>query len=635
MTGRCVLLAALAAMFACTASAAAPRCRTLRPDRAAWAARLRPAAALRDGADVARAASVRRETQRDVVDVLVAFDGSACRWLAENGKGTPYAYAQACVRRMNESLEASRLRRYFRFRLAGAVSFDADLSSPRIDMEDVLDRFVDGWGRVTAKGALKKVVDRREACGADIVSVLTARGGYGTVGIGYSLEDEEGSPSLVADPEQIDAFGDWAYNCCSIQAVDVDYTQVHEIGHNMGAGHPDAGCAEAARFDIGPQLYPYSSGYYVWRGTTAYYTVMGYNFGAKAPSWTRGARTEYVPLPYFSSPDVYWGNDPVGTARNDNRRTLLETYAHVAGYRPARLPAGSGDVPEEENARAEAAWDFGGDPADMGAASVDCAGFTVTGAFGPSTALNGVAPYVGAVYSNGVAVGTVQLKIGKVDKRKKTCKVGGSVTLLDGKKHAVAACSVKSRACPRDVEGLTVKGCGRLSLWLGANGFAGTLAGTPYGTLEVRTCDGVGRGLGKVSRFGLGATAAGLAAAGGRPVLEACLPAQVPVATPESGKWRCEKAAKVKYVKTRGAASGGTEWALKGLDGANPSGLRLSYAPRTAVFKGSFTVYCEAGTDARPKLKKAKASVAGVVVDGCGNGRAQIKGMGVWPVWLE
>ena len=43
----------------------------------------------------------------------------------------------------------------------------------------------------------------------------------------------------------------------------------------------------------------------------------------------------------------------------------------------------------------------------------------------------------GAVYDGCDVVGIVSLKLGKVNAKKKTGKVSGSVTLLDGKKRTV------------------------------------------------------------------------------------------------------------------------------------------------------------------------------------------------------
>jgi hypothetical protein len=69
----------------------------------------------------------------------------------------------------------------------------------------------------------------------------------------------------------------------------------------------------------------------------------------------------------------------------------------------------------------------------------------------------------------------------------------------------------------------------------------------------------------------------------------------------------------------------------KGGEIANASGLKLKYNAKDGSFTGSFTVYAlEKG-----KLKKHKASVSGVLVDGVGYGAATIKKLGSWTIAIR
>ena len=611
-------------------------CRTRRPDPDAFAARCVSAPG---GSAVPRRAAVRLETQTDVVDILVAFDASARAWLAKNGKGSSLGYARSCVAKMNDCLARSAMLDHFRFRLAGAVELETDLSSVGRGLDDVLDRVVDGWGDVVAEGALRKVVDRREAVGADIVTILTDRGPYGIVGVGFSLEMQPDGYDFIGSAAEIARFGDWAYNVCSIQAVDEDYTMLHEIGHNMGAGHPDESQARAYDFELGPQLYGYSAGYYFWLGDQGYYTVMAYNFGGPGPDGSRGGDWRFEPAPCFSSPDVVWNGCTTGTARNDNRRTLLETCRYVAQYRPSALPVGAEGVTDAQNARAEKAWDTGrGAEVDSPDRPVAVAGFAVTGAFRPAKAVNGAAPYVGAVYSNGVVVGVVRLKVGKANLGRGECKVGGAVVLLDGKKYAIANTVVPTGDAPQRAGGISVKALGRMELVLGANGFAGVVEGTPFGQLEVRTRALDGRLSVSPACFELEASSAALSAACGLPVLEDCLPTGEPVVSASGGKWVLRRAGSVAYRSVRDAATGEKAWRLVGMDNPakpNLSGLKLAVNTKTSTFKGGFTLYLDAGGAQKPKLRKLKAAVTGVVAGGRGHGMAVLKGVGAWPVWIR
>ena len=69
--------------------------------------------------------------------------------------------------------------------------------------------------------------------------------------------------------------------------------------------------------------------------------------------------------------------------------------------------------------------------------------------------------------------------------------------------------------------------------------------------------------------------------------------------------------------------------------------MKLTYTPKTGLFKGSFMTYA---TDKDPyaanvkaKLKKYKAVVSGVVVNGVGFGQASVRNSasGPWPIVIE
>jgi hypothetical protein len=69
----------------------------------------------------------------------------------------------------------------------------------------------------------------------------------------------------------------------------------------------------------------------------------------------------------------------------------------------------------------------------------------------------------------------------------------------------------------------------------------------------------------------------------------------------------------------------------KGAGIVNPSGLKLTYKAKDGTFKGSFTAYAIV----KGKLKKHKATVEGVLINGVGYGTATIKKLGSWPVTIE
>ena len=85
---------------------------------------------------------------------------------------------------------------------------------------------------------------------------------------------------------------------------------------------------------------------------------------------------------------------------------------------------------------------------------------------------------------------------------------------------------------------------------------------------------------------------------------------------PKTGKWSFAKAAGVKYAKDK--ATGEFDLVVDTKKGTNRSAMKLTYTPKTGIFKGSFKIYAIQGG----KLKKVTVKVIGVVVDGKGEGGA-------------
>ena len=117
-----------------------------------------------------------------------------------------------------------------------------------------------------------------------------------------------------------------------------------------------------------------------------------------------------------------------------------------------------------------------------------------------------------------------------------------------------------------------------------------------------------------------------------------------------TGKWTFDKAATLKFGRNRdcslanciGCVSKGCYF-LAGLHDEkkqNISALKLTYAPQTGVFKGSFKLYAWNGPSiqegVKPKLKKYTVNVSGVLVGGVGYGTATCKKPAVqWPVTVR
>ena len=596
-------------------------CRTLRPDPAAWAERMERSASYNTSSP-RLLASERAETRLDVVDVLVAFDLSAQRWLSDNGKGTPEDYALNKVRDMNGCLANSYIDK-FKFRLAGVVCVGEDASLLRdrygeVDLQSILlTKLVNENGYVVASGEWAKVTGQREELGADIVSVLVDAGDYGNIGLGFSLEDS--ARNMVShNPSLIPEFGDWAYSVCSIRVVDIDHSMLHEIGHNMGCGHPNALCTYPGTMYLGPQLYAYSAGYYAWIGDEGYYTIMGYNFGGLLQDGSYDPYVRFNELPCFSSPQLAYKGVALGTTYNDNRQTLLNTYAYVAQYRASRLPADASAGMDGER--------YLGIAASGGGLLTR----VFSTEFQPAKAVNGVAPYIGAAYDGDRPIALISIKCGKAATSGKlvgTSKVSAIVTGLDCRQKRSSTANVP---CGYDAKAeLDVNNWGRRLLTLGGEGFVGSLA-SMYGA-KTAAVGGAWPHANAVVDVDFGSGTGALPSG----TLVELLPTGNTAEPIENvnGKWKFASGASVRYVVAKDKAT----YELQGISDpkkTNLSSMRLTYNARKGTFSGSFKVYALDTSGAKPRLRKHVARVTGIVVESLGYGKAEIRNVGTFPVTI-
>lgn len=240
----------------------------------------------------------------------------------------------------------------------------------------------------------------------------------------------------------------------------------------------------------------------------------------------------------------------------------------------------------------------------------------------------------GALYDGCNVGGVVELKLGKVNPRKGTGRVSGSVTLLDGKRRTIKGLAAAvGAAAPLSVS-LEVMKVGTMSITIGGDQFAGTL-----GKWHVQTAK-VGGNWNSPPTVSV--NAGDLSVFPGT-VLDTLLPSAEKGAS--SGlKWTFAKATSVKWAKpkageapvTLDAASGKGLIVDTSKDRTNLSGVRLTYTAKKGTFKGSFKVYALEGSGAATKLKKYSLQVGGVVVNGVGYGSATCRKPAVnWAVTVE
>ena len=229
-------------------------------------------------------------------------------------------------------------------------------------------------------------------------------------------------------------------------------------------------------------------------------------------------------------------------------------------------------------------------------------------------------------------VGTMQVKAGKLNKKRGIVRMSAVATLLvDGKIRKLTATTVKATL---DAQGRIPSvvlsfndPVGKMTFEMAQDGVF-VLKGSLY-AMAAATVGGVLKG-GEHGMFRL--ENCNLAVPG--ELQEDLLPYEELFDVTGNNKWKFAKAAVVKWARNRETGefarvvdeSGGK---------TNRSYLKINYAEKAGIFKGSFKAYVlEDARNGKKRLKKYRVNVAGFVVDGVGFGNATGYG-GPWPVSVE
>ena len=238
----------------------------------------------------------------------------------------------------------------------------------------------------------------------------------------------------------------------------------------------------------------------------------------------------------------------------------------------------------------------------------------------------------GALYGrDGNLAGVVQLKAGKVG-NKGTVKISATATMLiNGAIKKVTAKAVSLDATAESPSGAIAfkDPVGDMAVSLAPDGTV-ILKNDSYVMAEGEIGGALAGGVNATFRLG-----GDFAFPSSGQVQENLLPREERFIVAGS-RWSFNKAATVKWKKDPATKTFGLQVATSG-GKTNLSGLRLSYAAKTGVFKGSFKVYALEDANGKTKLKKYTLNVAGFVVDGKGVGVATCKkpAAGPWPVAVE
>ena len=255
-----------------------------------------------------------------MVDIMLVFDNGARAWTEAkaNYGGSITNFAMVQVAKMNKALENTGLHTNFWFRLVDVATVDGQWTTVGNDIVYAVRN-----GFENASGIWSELASRREACGADLVSLIIDTGSaYGTTGIGFITKG-------TSYEAWVSTYRTCSYTCCAIRAVDIDYTLLHEMGHNMGLAHSNTLSDSGA----GKGTYPYANGYNFTAAQNGrrYNTIMAYFFD--------DTYSDYLEIPYFSSPDYIYKGSPVGTTlSNDCTRALRQTCRGIADRHAQTIP---------------------------------------------------------------------------------------------------------------------------------------------------------------------------------------------------------------------------------------------------------------------------------------------------------
>ena len=155
-------------------------------------------------------------------------------------------------------------------------------------------------------GNVPQAAALREQYAADLVQLVTESSEY--CGVAYLLSSADAG------------FANLAYSVIYSGCIN-NYSNIHEMGHNMGLQHD--------RADASPQtVWDYGYGYRYCNDGVTPQPAAGYVRSVMAYPCASSTR-----VPLYSGPNVNYQGTVLGDANDDNERVLQQTYITVANFR--------------------------------------------------------------------------------------------------------------------------------------------------------------------------------------------------------------------------------------------------------------------------------------------------------------
>ncbi len=245
-----------------------------------------------------------------IIDVMIVYTAEALKWARQNSSGINWIMAQG-MEMAQFSLANSGTMASLNLVHSALIDY-TESGSTSIDLQRLT--YTEGHTG-DPRGDMDVVHSWRNTYHADLVVLLTASGDSG--GRAWELNTTAGLP-------------DNGFSVTRIQYAD-SFTFIHEIGHNLGAGHH-----KLQNHQPGPGLFNYSAGWR-WTGSDGnrYCSVMSYEAGTYYSD-----RQTHRMVARFSNPSIYYQGRATGHPTDgDNARTIRETKHAVAAYRipPTRI----------------------------------------------------------------------------------------------------------------------------------------------------------------------------------------------------------------------------------------------------------------------------------------------------------
>ncbi|MGR9044310.1 MAG: M12 family metallo-peptidase [Gammaproteobacteria bacterium] len=229
-------------------------------------------------------------TGSTVIDVMVLYTSQAlANASGQTGIETKIANA---VAKANQAYINSNVDMQLNVVYAGEVSYNQTGN-----MSTTLQNLA-----VTNDGQMDQIHALRDQYGADQVVLISSESNY--CGIAYVMTNPSSSFNVAAFSVVHD---DSKYACLS------NNTMAHELGHNQGDQHDRASANTVGAYD-------YSYGYRLCQ-TGGFNTIMAYSCSGAAR------------VGYFSSPNLTYNGEYLGTSTEDNVRSMNNTKAIVAAFR--------------------------------------------------------------------------------------------------------------------------------------------------------------------------------------------------------------------------------------------------------------------------------------------------------------